>query len=168
MKDKSFSVEYIEKKIRKKSFGILSTVSPKGWSQSSGVMYGSSTSSEPLKLYIITDKKYKKTQNIINNSHVSFVITFPRYYIRFAPASTIQFQATAKILPMTDKTALEIFKKKRILRDLTDFTDDDYIKDEFVFIELSPVKRYNCYGVGYSILELARNTEEATYQVEIP
>ena len=118
MKQKNFTSEFIEKMIRKKSFGILSTVSPNNWSQSTGVVYGVTDKSEKLKLYIITSKNYKKTQNISKNPHVSFVITFPHYYIRFAPASTVQFQALAKILPMTDKGAIHSFYKKRILRNL--------------------------------------------------
>lgn len=167
MNKKKFSLTFIEKKIREKSFGVLSTVSPKGWAQSTGVLYGVSDPSVDLKLYILTGRDYKKTQNILLNSHVSFIITYPHYYFRFAPASTIQFQAEAKILPVTNEFALQSFKKKKALRMTIDWTDDDEEKDHLVFFELQPLRRYNCYGVGYSIMELARNAENASYQVAI-
>ena len=167
MTKKKFSQIFIEKKIRQKSFGVLSTVSPKGWAQSTGVLYGVSDPSVELKLYILTGRDYKKTQNILSNPQVSFVITYPHYYFRFAPASTIQFQAKAKILPVTNQFALQSFKKKRVLRMTIDWTDDDDEKDQYVFLELKPIKRYNCYGVGYSFIELARNAEDASYKVEI-
>lgn len=167
MVKKNFSIEFIEKKIRQKSFGIISTVSEKGWSQSSGVLYGVSDLSDDLALYILTGKDYKKTKNIANNPHTSFVIPFPHYYFRFAPASTIQFQAETTLVPVTDEKASQSFTKKRILKMMIDWTDDDSEKDQYVFIKLKPVKRFNCYGVGYSIFYLARNTESASYQVEL-
>ena len=153
--------------IRKKSFGIISTVSPNGWSQSSGVLYGVSEPLDELKVYIFTGKNYKKTQNKMNNPHVSFLIPFPHYYFRFAPSSTIQFQSIAKILPLSDETALHSFTKKKILKSITDLTEEDIKKDDMVFIELKPYKRYSCYGIGFSLLQLAKNPENASYGVEI-
>lgn len=167
MAKKTFSIEFIEKKIRQKSFGIIGTVSEKGWVQSSGVLYGVSEPSDEFALYILTGKDYKKTKNITKNSHVSFVIPFPHYYFRFTPSSTIQFQAQATIVPVTDKMALHSFSKKKILKMMIDWTDDDPNKDQYIFIKLTPVKRFICYGVGYSIFYLARNSESATYQVEL-
>lgn len=168
MTSHSFTIEFIEKMIRKKSFGILSTVSPKGWSQSTGVLFGVSEPTEEFILYIFTDKSYKKTLNIMNNNHVSFLIPFPHFYLRFVPSSTIQFQSQAKILPLSNQKAMNSFKKKRILKSMTNVTEEDYNKDELVFIELKPYKKYNCYGVGYSLLQLSRNPENASYQIIIP
>ena len=76
MNSKKFNIKFIEKKIRQKSFGILSTVSEKGFAQSTGVLYGISAESIDFHLYIITGKNYKKTKNIIHNPNVSFVITY--------------------------------------------------------------------------------------------
>lgn len=167
MKTESISKTYIERMIRKKSFGIISTVSPNGWSQSTGVLFGVSEPLDDFKVYIFTGKSYKKTQNIMNNPHVSFLIPFPHYYFKFAPSSTIQFQSIAKILPLSDQTALHSFTKKRILKSITDLTEEDIEKDDLVFIELTPHKKYNCYGIGFSLLQLAKNPENASYSVEI-
>ncbi|MFW9928601.1 MAG: pyridoxamine 5'-phosphate oxidase family protein [Candidatus Thorarchaeota archaeon] len=167
MTKKNITAQFIEKKIRSKSFGVLSTVSPKGWAQSTGVLYGVSESSDPLNLYIITGRDYTKIKNIMKNQKVSFVITFPHYYFRFAPASTIQFQSIAEILPVKDEKALKAFSKKRVLKMMIDLTEEDYEKEELVFIKLTPKKRYNCYGIGFSIIELARNTEAGFFVVDI-
>ena len=43
--------EYVEKKIRKKTFGILSTVSPKNRAHSTGILYGVSSPEVPFCLY---------------------------------------------------------------------------------------------------------------------
>lgn len=170
MSNKKFTKNFVEKKIRAKSFGVLSTVSPLGRAQSSGVLYGVSDITEKCKLFILTGLDYKKTHNIMKNPHVSFTITFPHYYFRFAPASTIQFQALAKILSIDDQKAINSFKTKRILRDMLGWLDTkEDLKDHerMVFIELTPMGKYNCYGVGYSIIELAKKAHNATYQVGI-
>ena len=170
MTDSSFSKAFIEDKIRRKTFGVLSTVSPKGKAQSSGVLYGVSEKNSELKLYILTSIEYKKVQNIMKNPYVSFTITFPHYYFRMAPSSTIQFQAKARLLSANDPKAINSFEQKRVLRMMLkrdNFQDHQKEQEDLVFLELTPLKRYNCYGVGYSFLQLIKDVEDGFYQIEI-
>lgn len=166
MNNSKLTRSYIENQIRKKTFGVLSTVSPKGRAQSSGVLYGVSDSSEVLKIYILTGKNYKKVENIAKNPNVSFTITFPHYYFRMVPASTIQFQASARLVSIDDEKALRSYKKKRILRMVLNW-DDEYEKEDMVFIELIPISKYNCYGVGFPFIHLARHASDAFYQIKM-
>ena len=85
------SFSYIEKQIRKKTFGILGTVSPKGWAHNSGILYGVSAPKSPFAIYVMIDKSFKRVRNIKNNPQVSLLIPYPHYYLRMIPSSTIQF-----------------------------------------------------------------------------
>jgi general stress protein 26 len=77
--------DFIEKQIRKKSFGINSTVTPKGHAHSTGIMYGVSLPEKKFALYSTSSETYKKVRNIKKNPHISFVVPFPHYYLRMIP-----------------------------------------------------------------------------------
>ncbi|MFX1377433.1 MAG: pyridoxamine 5'-phosphate oxidase family protein, partial [Promethearchaeota archaeon] len=114
---KTPNFKFIEKEIRKNTFGIISTIDKNGHSHSTGVVYGVAPSASEFALYILTDKNYKKVKNIENNSSASFVIPFPHHVLRFVPASCVQFQGTARIVPFSDKEAQESFRGgSKILR----------------------------------------------------
>ena len=108
----SKTFDFIEKEIRKKQFGILSTISPKEWVQSSGVNYGVSPKALNFALYILTDSRYKKVQNIQQHPRIAFAIPCPHYYLRFIQPATISFQGTAGILPFEDLEARESLSSK--------------------------------------------------------
>ena len=158
------SFDNIERLIRRKTFGILSTVSTKGFSQSTGVLYGVSQSDE-FCLYIYTYGSYRKTQNIKNNPKVSFVIPFPHHFFRFVPANTIAFQATAEIIPIDNLDANHAFRTHRVLKMMIDDSEPD---SGTLFLKLRPGKRLHVYGLGNSILELRKSHETGNYDVEIP
>ncbi|MBK5115109.1 MAG: pyridoxamine 5'-phosphate oxidase family protein [Candidatus Heimdallarchaeota archaeon] len=161
------SWEYVEKQIRKKTFGILGTVSPKGRSHTSGIVYGVSPPKEKFRLYILTKKDYFKVKNIQKNHHVSMTITYPHYWLRFVPAATIYFQATAKLLPFDSFIPQEVFKQKRILRLILpkdEISEKD--KESYVFIEIKP-KKIICHGVGIGLLKQRKNHEHTSYFVQL-
>lgn len=160
----TFDFEFVEKFIRKKSFGVLSTVSPRGWSQSTGVLYGVSQQDSQFGLYIQTARSHRKTQNILENSKVSFVITFPHYWLRFVPANTVAFQAKAEVLPNDHEDARLAYQQKRILRMVL----EDDPKEDYVFLKLIPHKRLNVYGVGIPVLKIRGGHTTSNYRVEIP
>ncbi|MCG3222227.1 MAG: pyridoxamine 5'-phosphate oxidase family protein, partial [Candidatus Heimdallarchaeota archaeon] len=112
MNKKNFSFSFIEKMVRTKTFGIINTVNQDGSPHSTGVLYGVSSPEKKFALYIATSKKYKKAVNIKRNPTVSFIITFPHHYLRFAPSSTITFSGKAEILPFENKELLAIFYEK--------------------------------------------------------
>lgn len=102
--------EFVEQEIRKKSFGILSTIDQNGKSHSTGILYSVSPPESKLALYILTENNYKKVKNIKNNSSISFVIPFPHHLLRFVPSSCVQFQGSGEIIPFTDTEAQHAFQ----------------------------------------------------------
>jgi general stress protein 26 len=170
MRKKILTFEFVENKMRKKTFGILSTIDQNGNSHSTGIIYAVAPPDSKFALYVLTDKNYKKVKNIKNNSSISFVIPFPHYILRFAPASCIQFQGTAKILPFDNEVAQESFRSGSKILGMNLKEIDNIGKDagEAVFIEVIPNKKLYCYGLGINLLELRKNIESESYIVRIP
>jgi hypothetical protein len=166
MSDPEFTFTFIEKQIRKKTFGILSTVSRKGRAQSTGIMYGVSPSDSKFSIYVLTHREYCKTRNVMLNPHVSLVIPFPHYYLRFVPSSCVSFQGTAKIIPFKDPEAQESFRQKRILR--TNLKSGLQMKRKVVFIKIKPNREISCYGIGIGVMKLRKHIESGSYSVTIP
>jgi len=166
MSERQFTFDFVEKQIRKKTFGILSTVSKKGRAQSTGIMYGVSPSGSKFSLYILTHRSYRKTKNLMRNPHVSLVIPFPHYYLRFAPSPCISFQGKAKITSLNDPEAQDSFKQKRILR--MNLDAGLRMKREAVFIKIKPNRKISCYGIGIGVLKLRKHMESGSYSVTIP
>ena len=167
MKLERFTFDFVEKEIRKKTFGILNTLNEDGSPHTTGVLYGVSPPSSEFGLYIVTSKYYRKIKNIRKNPRVSFTITFPHYWIRFAPASTVTFNGIAKIIEFENEEILDIFLQKRILRLITQhFSSED--REEYVFIKIEPYPKVICFGLGYNILKLRGSHTEGGYTVSIP
>lgn len=162
--------EFIEKQIRKKTFGIISTIDQKGHSHSTGIVYGVTPSKSKFALYILTDRKYKKVRNIEKNNSVSFVIPFPHHILRFVPASCVQFQGKAEILPYSDKEAQDSFTAgpKIIKMNLKQVSKRKDKEQGVVFIKIIPDGKLYCYGLGFSLNELHKNIETGSYVVTIP
>ncbi len=163
----NITFEFVEKQLRKRTFGILSTADSEGRPHSTGVLYG--ISAEPKFLFfILTVKNYKKVRNIKTNPHVSFVVPFPHYYLRFVPDSTVQIQGIAEIVPFNDPEAQKAFSQKRILKMMLEQSYKSDIRDELVFIKIKPNRKIFCYGLGVGIMELQKNVERGGYTVTIP
>jgi len=166
MSERQFAFDFVEKQIRKKTFGILSTVSTKGRAQSTGIIYGVSPPDSKFSIYILTHRSYRKTKNITRNPHVSLVIPFPHHYLRFVPSSCISFQGRAEIVPFNDPEAQESFMKKRILR--MNLNTGRQMKREAVFIKIKPSRKVCCYGIGIGVMKLRKHMESGSYSVVIP
>lgn len=161
---KRFSFEFVEKHVRRKSFGVLSTIDSKGRPHSTGILYGVAPKEEPFALYILAGRRYVKVRNIERDPNVSLVVTFPHYYIRFAPASYVMFRGTAEILPFGNPVARRAFSSQRILRMNLDSDMDEH---EMVFIKITPNPRVVCYGLGIGIMEMRGDHINAGYSVTI-
>ncbi len=158
--------EGVIKQVKKKSFGILSTIDSSGWVQSSGVQYGVSLRGADFALYILSDSRYVKVRNIEQNHRVSFVIPFPHHFLRFIPAPTVSFKGTAEILPFDDSRAREAYcsrSQKRMIR----FTANSDYKATAVFLRLTPIKRIVCYGLGIKLADMMRDPANALYTVQL-
>ena len=165
MREHSFV--FVEKEVRKKSFGVLTTIDSKGRPHSTGIIYAVGPPEKPFALYSISDSQYAKVRNIKRNPNVSLVVTFPHYWIRFAPASYTMFRGTAEILPDSSVDGRWAMSQSRIGR-MNLQTDADDLGVEFVYIKLIPEPTVFCYGLGYGLMELRGNHVEASYKVTIP
>ncbi len=157
--------EIVEGEMRKRNFGVLSTVSTDVRPHSVGVLYGISSRRAPLALYVVTDQRSKKVRNIQGNPKVSFSIPLHRRLLSFLPPNSIQFQGAAKILPISDETAKETFSHSFVLRKTLSLEET---QREGVFLRILPDPVIHTYGVGISLLGLLRNIEGGTSRVEIP
>lgn len=159
-----FSFEYVDKQLRRKNFGILSTVTPTGRAHSAGVAYGVSPPSSPFRLYLISRPSLKKPRNIKANPNVSFTVPFPHYILRMIPPSCIEFQGTAEILPINDPVARQVFNSSIVLRRSLEY---DLKIGESIFVRIVPAKKIFSWGLGASVLQLLRNPPDA-YYVDFP
>jgi len=159
------SFAFIEAQLRKKTFGVLSTISPGGSSQTTGIIYALSPPGAAFRLYLITVRSYLKARNIARNPQVSFLVPYPHTLLPFVPASCISFSATAEIAPLDDPEGRAAFATNRILR--MNLAETDSFEDG-VFLRIRPKRSMHCYGIGIGLMTIARNPAEAGYSVEIP
>lgn len=158
--------DYVEGQLRKKHFGIIGTVTPEGRSHTTAIVYGVSAPEVPLALYVLTEAGYKKTRNIRANPNVSFVITFPHHVLRFVPASCIQFQGRAEVLPVDDPDARAAFQRNQVLRMTLEQGASE--PERAVFLKITPDAKIFGYGLGMSLLELRRNIEAGPFRTTVP
>jgi hypothetical protein len=156
---------FIEAQLRKKTFGVLSTLSPSGSLQTTGILYAVSPPGAPFRLYLLTEASYLKARNIARNPEVSFLVPYPHHLLPFAPASCISFSGTAEILPMDNPEGREAFGANRMLR--MNLEEADSMQDG-ILIRIRPKRSMHCYGIGISLATIARNPATAGYSVEIP
>ncbi|MFW9793538.1 MAG: pyridoxamine 5'-phosphate oxidase family protein [Candidatus Thorarchaeota archaeon] len=165
MNENQFSFESVEKAVRKKSFGVLSTIDSKGRPHSTGIIYAVGSPAKPFALYILVGEKYVKVKNIKRNRNVSLVVTFPHYWVRFAPASYVMFRGSAEIIPFSDEDARWAFSQFRIGRMNLESDPGD---TNIVFIKITPEPKVVCYGLGYGLMEMRSSHTSAGYNVTIP
>jgi general stress protein 26 len=161
-----FSFDFIDKEVRKKTFGVLSVVDAKGRPHSTGILYGVSPPNSKFALYILTGDGYAKVRHIRRNPNVSLVVTFPHYYIRFAPASYVMFRGMAELVPFDDSDGQWAFSQKYILK-MSQKVDPEILK-KALFIKMNPEPTVFCYGVGIGVMELRSQHISADYRVTIP
>ena len=167
MTENRFSFQSVERAVRSKTFGVLTTIDSKGRPHSTGIVFGVSPPTSPFALYVLVGENYAKVRNIRTNPQVSLVVTFPHYYIRFVPASYAMFRGKAEIKPYTDTDGRWAMNQKRIQR--------MKVRDEaeaagvpMVFIKIVPEPTVFCYGLGYGIMEMKSDPTRLGYKVVIP
>ncbi len=167
MVEKRFTFETVETAVRKKTFGVLTTIDSKGRPHSTGIIYAVGSKDKPFAVYIIAGVNYVKVRNIRRNPNVSLVVTFPHYWIRFAPASYVMFRGTAEILPGNDTDGKKAMSQTRIGR-MNLQTDAESLGVEFVYIKITPEPTVFCYALGFGIVEMRREHANLGYKVIIP
>jgi len=161
------SFDFAEKEIRRRSFGVLSTVSHDGRPHSVGVLYGVSSRDKPLAFYVTTNRESKKARNIACNPNVSFTIPLPRRFLTFMSPNCVQFQGTAHIIPFEDENAAAAFDGSLVLRESLKL-ERKHVQRKAIFIRIRPDPVIFTYGLGLSPLGLVRNIASAISRVEIP
>lgn len=162
-----FDFNFVEKQVRKKTFGVISTIDSKGRPHSTGIIYAVGPPGSPFALYSVVGEKYAKVRNLKRNPNVSLVVTFPHYWIRFAPASYAMFRGTAEIVPFEDSDAQWAMSQTRIGR-MNLQTEADASGADYVFIKITPEPTVFCYGLGHSIMEMRGDHTNMGYKVTIP
>ncbi len=161
---REFSFDFVEGRIRKKTFGVLTTIDRQERPHSTGVLYGISPPESKFSIYVMAGAGYAKVRNVKRNPNVSLVVTFPHYYVRFVPASYVMFRGKAEVVPPDDTDGRWAFNQKRILR-MSQSVD---AASEPVFIRLDPEPTVFCFGVGIGTIQLRRHIESGAYKVIIP
>lgn len=166
-----FTFDYVEKQLRKKTFGILTTVAPEGRPHSVGVVYAMAPQSQQqfFCLYLITRPVLKKARNIRNNPNVSFVVPFPHYLFSSIPPRCIQFQGKAELLPISDDSiALKAFQSSIVLKRSMQHS---LRLGESIFIRVVPDKKIFCFGIGANLLKFlipSQNKNLGNFYVTVP
>jgi len=158
--------DIVEREVRKKTFGVISTVDSKGRPHSTGIIYAVSPPGERLAFYIVTQSRAAKVRNIEGNPNVSLVVTFPHHFLRFIPDSTVMFRGKADILSLDDEGAQQAFGQKAMTR--MNLKVDSEVLKESVVIRIRPSKSVYCYGVGIGLNTMRKDPTAARYKVTIP
>jgi len=158
--------DLVEQKVREKTFAVLSTVDSKNRPHSTGIIFAVSPPGEKLTFYVVTQSKSAKIRNIKRNPNVTLVVTFPHYYLRFVPDSTVMFRGKADIVALEDAGAQVAFGQKKMTR-MNLEVDSEVLKGSVV-IRIRPGKTVYCYGVGIGLNQMRKDPTSARYKVEIP
>ncbi|HEX6282976.1 MAG TPA: pyridoxamine 5'-phosphate oxidase family protein [Nitrososphaera sp.] len=163
-----FPFDYVEKQLRKKNFGILTTVTPEGRPHSVGVVYAMAPPGQQFCLYLITRPVLKKARNIRDNPNISFVVPFPHYLFRSIPPSCIQFQGNAELLPIADPAVVKAFQSSIVLKRSMEHS---LTLGESIFIRIVPDKKIFCFGIGANLLRFlipSQNKNLGNFYVIVP
>jgi general stress protein 26 len=158
----------VSRELARRTYGVLSTITNDGRPHSTGVLYAATSENEPLLLYVCSDKKSRKARNITRNPSISFTVPVSRRFLRFVPPSSIQFQGTAKLVSL-DESIRRAFGRSLVLRQVLGAAESSLDEpDGSCFIRITPDPFIFTYGLGVSVMELAKNMGGAMGKVEVP
>lgn len=165
-----FTFEYVEKLLRTKNFGILSTITDTSHPHSVGVVYATSPqSAQSFSLYLLSRMTLKKVKNISNNPNVAFVVPFPHYIMRMIPPACIQFSGKAELISFEDTIARRAFQSSIVLR--RSIMHNLSLGGENKFIRITPDNKIFSFGIGASIWKMliqSGNKNLKSYYVDVP
>ena len=166
MDGSKFTFDFIEKHIRKRTFGVFTTIDSKGRPHSTGLLFGVAPPESKFALFSVVGSNYQKAKNVRRNPNVSLVIPFPHHYLRFVPDNYVMFRGKAEFIGLDDTDFRWAFQQRRILR--MNLDSDMLNSEDAVVIKLTPEPKVFVYGLGYSIMELRSAHTEGSYSVTIP
>jgi nitroimidazol reductase NimA-like FMN-containing flavoprotein (pyridoxamine 5'-phosphate oxidase superfamily) len=156
--------------LRRRDFGVLSTVTPDGRPHSVGVVYGVSPPGRPFRLSVMTRRSLRKARNLAANPNVSFVVPLTRRVLWFVPPPCVQFQGRAEVLDQEDREGVETFRSFAMGRRILSMYEDLARRGEagVCFLRITPDPTLSTYMVGHSIWEVMRRMETGIERVRIP
>jgi Pyridoxamine 5'-phosphate oxidase len=146
--------------IAKRSFATLATTSPEQRPHAACVLYAAVDGV----LYVSTSRSSRKARNMAANPHVFMSIPVRRMPFG-APPSSIQFAATAELLPVDHPHVVALAAAGRI-KAITSHGELD-LPDGCV-VRLTPAHTIHTYGIGMSLRALAKNPLDAAGKVTRP
>ena len=158
--------EEVEREVRRKTFGVLSTVDSRNRPHSTGIIFAVSAPEDEFALYIVTQKESAKVRNIKQNQHVCLVVTFPHHFLRFIPDSTVMFRGIAELCSLDDEDAQRAFAQKYMTKMNLD-VDSEVLRNSVV-IKIKPYKTVYVYGMGIGLNTMRKDPTSARYKVTIP
>jgi hypothetical protein len=150
----------VSRAIAKRSFATLGTTSPRQRPHAAGVLYAEVDGL----LYVSTLRTSRKARNIAANPNV--FVSIPVRRVPFgAPPSTVQFAATAELLPVDhpDVTALAVAGR---LKAITGHGELE-LPDGCV-VRITPAATFHTYGIGMSLRALGKDPLNAAGKVTRP
>jgi uncharacterized protein YhbP (UPF0306 family) len=163
------SFEAVEKALRQRTFGTLSTLTEQGTPHATGVIYAVSAKDDPLALYVTTRTTTRKVRNIKAHPDVAFVVPVPRPLLPVFPPRAVQFMGTATVVSAEDDGAVRAFSSSWFLRRILE-TEQRIVTEggDLCFIRITPVRMLFTYGMGMSVLDNLRHPRQAIGRVAIP
>ena len=138
----------ITKILARHSFCIVATTSPAGNGHAAGVVFDWADGA----LYIHTMRSSRKARNIAANPHVGIVV--PARRLPVGPPFTVQFQATAAILSMTDATIRRLLDERK----LASTSGHGALEEpDGCFLQITPASVVHTYGIGVPIIGVIKD-----------
>jgi uncharacterized protein YhbP (UPF0306 family) len=165
----SISFEGVEKALRQRTFGTLSTLTEHGAPHATGVIYAVSAPDEPLALYVTTRTTTRKVRNLRAHPEVAFVVPVPHRFLAAFPPRAIQFLGTATIVAADDDGANRAFEGSWFLRRIL-ATERRIVTEggDMCFIRIRPNSTLFTYAMGMSVWDTLRKPRGAIGRVTIP
>ncbi|GAB4309319.1 MAG: hypothetical protein Kow0069_08470 [Promethearchaeota archaeon] len=157
--------EFVERKLRQKTFGVLTTLGTNGFPHATGIIYAVGPPGEEFCAYFLTYRRYQKVHNVEANPRAALLVPFPHHVLRFVPSSCVSFQGTVDVLDVDDPVGRAAFSGNRILAMNLEQVG---AMAEPCFLRLRPTGRVHVYGLGISAWELKKNPAAGAYSVEVP
>ncbi len=148
----------IDRILRRRSYGVLSTVSPAGYPHAAGVIYALAGDH----LYINTAATSRKARNIEQCDRIAMVIPVRRVPVG-GPPSAVQFQSTATLLAPSSDTVGQLLEQGQ-LGSITGHGELEL--PDSCFLQIALPDRLVTYGLGMPLLQLIRHPLDAAGVVD--
>ncbi|NNE96198.1 MAG: hypothetical protein HKN24_09245 [Acidimicrobiales bacterium] len=148
----------VYRRLGRRTFAMLSTVSPAGWPHAAGVLY----ELEGDSLFINTLSHSRKGRNMAANPKVG--VSIPIRRLPVGPPSSVQFQGTAELLA-TDHPTIQALVADGKLRSLT--RHGELHLPGSVFVRITLPRRLLTYGLGMPLRSLIKDPLAAAGSVDM-